>query len=120
MDTKMTIREAAEDLGIKYSTAKTIVRIFKTKGRISKKKKNQESEPKCAEMVPATKRPLDFTVDDGEARHMVDLMLSAAEGLKAPRFSGLNCPSHLPSGFWMEKLTEHLVIKNAVTQPGSA
>eukprot|EP01022_Parablepharisma_sp_SALTPOND_P028194 TRINITY_DN696_c0_g1_i1.p2 TRINITY_DN696_c0_g1~~TRINITY_DN696_c0_g1_i1.p2 ORF type:complete len:168 (+),score=13.75 TRINITY_DN696_c0_g1_i1:568-1071(+) len=98
--------QVAEELGIKYTTAKTIVRIFKREGR-TEKKRRFKNDPET--FIKPRKRQAEFAINHEEAQRMVCIMIAAAEDIsRQGRQEGLwDYTSVLPEGFWMEKLTKH-------------
>eukprot|EP01022_Parablepharisma_sp_SALTPOND_P019845 TRINITY_DN344_c0_g1_i2.p1 TRINITY_DN344_c0_g1~~TRINITY_DN344_c0_g1_i2.p1 ORF type:complete len:398 (+),score=-37.50 TRINITY_DN344_c0_g1_i2:592-1785(+) len=103
-------QQAAEELGIQYSTAKTIVRIYQKEGRTKKKERITYFHK---DMPLSTKRHYCPTIDEGEAYKMLQIVLAAAKAGPRPG-TNVFCPgSRLPSGFWIERLTEHFTMEYA-------
>ena len=86
-------------MGIRYSTAKTILKVFKSEGRIEKKKKRIKKE---------------LGNDDSES--LISPVGICSEIInKADRFElnnnegGRSIGSSLPEGFWAARITEHFI-----------
>ncbi len=94
---ELTIREAASAFGIRYSTAKTIMKVYKSEGRFEKKKKRLKKGYKK------------FAAGGGA----LDSNSSAAAYSPTTRkysypyvYGTAGCVSALPEGFWASKMSE--------------
>ncbi len=83
--------------GIRYSTAKTILKIFKREGRTEKKKKRVKKNLKCnsGKRVSASEEIVP------ESNHMV----KEDEATLQRKWS---LDSTLPDGYWAEQITSHM------------
>jgi len=88
---ELTIREAANLYGIRYSTGKTIMKVFKTEGRFEKKKQR---------LKKGSKKP-NLTTQSTNLS-LPSPILNASP----PLF--MRSPSILPVFFWADRITEHL------------
>ena len=100
---QLTIREAAAAIGIRYSTAKTILKVFKSEGRIEKKKKRNKrvfEEDECESLqghIDFDTNLLHINMFDKFNIPKVNPIL-----LKNYKFS-----TNLPDGFWAARIAAH-------------
>ena len=102
-------------MGIRYSTAKTILKVFKCEGRIEKKKKRTKKGSGRCDSEP---RSLPLPMELGMGQDVASAFaLSPTTGLfKRDLFAekeflmktyGFGLP--LPDNFWASKITAHLL-----------
>ena len=102
-------------MGIRYSTAKTILKVFKCEGRIEKKKKRtKKGSAKCDSEPRSLPVPMELGMGQDQ---MSGFSLSPVAGLlKRDLFGekqfllknyGFGLP--LPDNFWASKITAHLL-----------
>ena len=118
---KLTIREvktssfnfqAAEASNIRYSTAKTILKVYKCEGRVEKKKKRTKKG--CIKMEEEQKTP-PVRVDrncETEKVHSISAIQHLKFDSKLEKegsiLKGYTLSTCLPSGFWAFHITAHL------------
>ncbi len=96
-----THRQAAEASNIRYSTAKTILKVYKIEGRVMKKKKR-------------TKRFVCKT----EMSARAEQESAAAAGHVGSTLKPGKLSSLLPANFWADHITAHLLrLDEAATSP---
>ncbi len=96
---ELSIREAADVFGIRYSTAKTIMKVYKSEGRYEKKKHRlKRAGPKD----PAPERGTSTAPVPAPAVPFVQPNLQE----KSPPRCGAR---RLPDGFWALHLTAHMI-----------
>jgi len=108
-----TIREAAEAVGIRYSTAKTILKVYKTEGRVEKKKKrtkkgalilgSETPSPKISDNQNKMNEFSQCTLDP------LVLLLTLKENQEFLMKNRVTLPAY----FWAEKITQHLCEKDS-------
>ncbi|KRX03504.1 hypothetical protein PPERSA_02883 [Pseudocohnilembus persalinus] len=98
---EVTIKEAAKEFGIKFSTSKAILQTYKKEGRIGKKKTR-------------IRKPRAFRAGDGDSQKAIPAALQVQNNLVKKEHSYLNPPQ-----LDQESVSKMNDIQNMITQPQS-
>ena len=97
---ELTIKDAARINGIKYTTAKIIMKIYRKEGRIDKKKRRVCKQDK--DVSRETKRKMVSPVQS-----YTDYATSPPISIRTGEQLKLN--ALLDDSFWVRKMTEHFI-----------
>ena len=90
---ELTIREAATEFGIRYSTAKTIMKVYKSEGRFEKKKHRLKKGYKRCEPAVDSHSTIPSPI---------------VKRYEVPYLQAITYGSSLPEGFWANRIAAHL------------